>query len=30
MDAALRQLVRRQADGRCEYCRLVQNYGCGR
>jgi hypothetical protein len=25
MDAALRRLVRRRADGRCEYCRLVQN-----
>jgi hypothetical protein len=24
MDAALRHLVRRRADGRCEYCRLVQ------
>ncbi len=25
MDTALRQIVRRRADGRCEYCRLAQN-----
>lgn len=25
MDAALRELVRRRASGRCEYCRLPQD-----
>lgn len=26
MDAAIRELVRRRADNRCEYCRLKQEY----
>jgi hypothetical protein len=26
MDAALRALVRERADGRCEYCRLRQEF----